>query len=140
MFYAAAIEAAISITENSIYVYRGGKDVPTALRDTAINVTKSAGMGLIIGTGIAALSAVGAAPAIVAIAPALGVIGGGLLIYSASRRIHTALTTPIYADDVVIESQLIRCCADDDERVPADQLVKMLNAERPNLTSVSQAG
>lgn len=134
MFYAAAIEAAISITENSIYVYRGGKDIPTALRDTAINVTKSAGVGLIIGTGIAALSAVGAAPAIVAIAPALGVIGGGLLIYSAGRRIHTALTTPIYANDVVNESQVVRCCADDDEHVPTDRLVKMLNEAEPNLT------
>lgn len=139
MFYAAAIEAAISITENSIYVYRGGKDVPTALRDTAINVTKSAGMGLIIGTGIAALSAVGAAPAIVAIAPALGVIGGGLLIYSASRRIHTALTTPIYSEGAVIESQIVRCCIDDDQRVPANQLAEMLIDAKPNLTNVSQA-
>lgn len=137
MFYAAAIEAAISITENSIYVYRGGKDVPTALQDTAINVTKSAGMGLIIGTGIAALSAVGAAPAIVAIAPALGVVGGGLLIYSAGRRIHTALTTPIYSKEVVIESQIVRCCPDDDQHVPASQLVKMLKESQSELNSIT---
>ncbi len=139
MFYAAAIEAAISITEISIYVYRGGKDVPTAMRDTAINVTKSAGMGLVIGTGIAALSAVGAAPAIVAVAPALGVVGGGLLIYSAGRRIHTALTTPIYTDGIVIESQVVRCCADDDESIPANQLVNMLNDPKQGLTTISQA-
>jgi hypothetical protein len=139
MFYAAAIEAAISITENSIYVYRGGKEVPTALRDTAINVTKSAGMGLIIGTGIAALTAVGAAPAIVAIAPALGVLGGGLLIYSASRRIHTALTTPIYSGSEIIESQLVRCCPDDDERVPAAELVEMLEESAPELKPITQS-
>ena len=96
-------------------------------------------MGLIIGTGIAALTAVGAAPAIVAIAPALGVLGGGLLIYSASRRIHTALTTPIYSGSEIIESQLVRCCPDDDERVPAAELVDMLEESAPELKPITQS-
>ena len=140
MLYAAVIEATISITENVIYVYRGGKDVSTAIEDTLKNTAKAgaagAVIGVVLGVGITALTAVGAAPVLTAIAPALGVVGGGLLIYTAGKRIHKALTTPIYQDGVIVDTDLVRCCADDDERVPATQLVEMLKESERELTAL----
>ncbi len=94
VLYSVIIEATISIIENSIYVHRGHKDVPTALQDTAVNVGKSAIMGLISGVLLSGAIALGAAPFIAAVAPILGVIGAALLIYTAGKRIHTALTAP----------------------------------------------
>ena len=87
--YAIAIEATISITENVIYVYRGGKDVPAAIEDTLKNTARAgiagAVTGVVLGVGITTLTAVGGAPVLVAIAPAVGVVGGGLLVYSAGK-------------------------------------------------------
>ena len=107
--YAAAIEGSISIIENSIYVYRGQKDVSTALQDIAKNTAKSAVIGLIAGTAISGAVTLGAAPMIAAAAPALAVVGGALLVYSASKRIHTALTMPVYDEQgKVIDSYVVR--------------------------------
>ena len=134
--YAAAIEGGISIIENSIYVYRGHKDVRTALQDTAKNTAKSAVVGLVVGTAIAGASAVGAAPVIAAAAPVLGVVGGAILVYSASKRIHTALTVPVYNEQgKVIDSYVVRYIddlSDDELIVPLNnqlQLLNMLKAE-----------
>ncbi len=124
--YAVAIEGSISIIENSIYVYRGQKDIETALQDTARNAAKSAVVGLVAGTVIAGASAAGAAPLIAAAAPALGVIGGALLVYSASKRIHTALTVPVYDEQgKVIDSYVVRYIDEDD--LSDDELLVPLN-------------
>ena len=124
--YAAAIEGSISIAENSIYVYRGHKDVSTALRDIAQNTAKSAVIGLVAGTAIAGASTLGAAPVIAAAAPVLGVVGGALLVYSASKRIHTALTVPVYDErGKVIDSYVIRYL--DDDASSDDELLVPLN-------------
>ena len=136
--YAAAIEGGISIVENSIYVYRGKKDISTALQDIAKNTAKSAVVGLVAGTVIAGVSTLGAAPVIAAAAPALGVIGGALLVYSASKRIHTALTVPVYDEQgMVIDSYVVRyidedASSDDELLVPLNnqlQLLELLKVE-----------
>lgn len=136
VLYAAVIEGAISIAENSIYVYRGNKDIATALQDTTRNVAKSAVVGLVIGTGVAGASALGAAPVIATAAPVLGVVGGGLLIYSASKRIHTALTTPVYEQGMVIDS-CVRYLSDDDLLVPLDNELELLNAVRDEILATA---
>ena len=106
--YAVAIEGSISIIENSIYVYRGQKDIQTALQDTATNAAKGAIVGLVAGTAIAGASALGAAPIIAAAAPVLGVVGGALLVYSAANRIHTALTYEAAVEQgLVIDSYVV---------------------------------
>ncbi len=108
MFYAAAIESAISIIENSVYVYRGKKDISVAVTDTAKNVARSAVAGLVIGTGVSAAVALGAAPLLVAAQPALVVVGGALLAYSVARRVHTAMTSPAYERMTVVDSFVVR--------------------------------
>ena len=131
--YAAAIEGSISIVENSIYVYRGHKDVSTALQDIAQNTAKSAVIGLVAGTVVAGASAAGAAPLIAAAAPVLGVVGGALLVYSASKRIHTALTMPVYDEQGnVIDSYVVRYIdednpSDDELLMPLENQMEMLN-------------
>ena len=140
--YAAAIEGGISIVENSIYVYRGQKDIQTALQDTARNTAKSAVIGLVAGTAIAGASALGAAPIIAAAAPALGVVGGALLVYSASKRIHTALTVPVYDEQgKVIDSYVVRYIDDDDPSddellVPLNNQLVMLNELKSEILRV----
>ena len=136
MFYAAAIEGGISIVENSIYVYRGQKDIQTALQDTARNTAKIAVIGLVAGTAIASASALGAAPIIAAAAPALGVIGGALLVYSASKRIHTALTVPVYDEQgKVIDSYVVRYI-DDELLMPLNNQLVMLNELKAEILRV----
>lgn len=128
MFYAAAIEGGISIVENSIYVYRGQKDIQTALQDTARNTAKSAVVGLVAGTAIAGASTLGASPVIATVAPVLGVVGGALLVYSASKRIHTALTVPVYDEQSkVIDSYVVRYIDDDVLSISDDDLLTPLN-------------
>lgn len=95
VFYAIVIEASVSIVENGIYVYRGKKDVGAALQATSLNVAKSAVVGALAGGVVSGTVALGAAPVIVTAAPALGVIGGCLLVYSAANRIHAAATAPL---------------------------------------------
>lgn len=124
MFYAAAIECAISIIENSIYVYRGKKDLAVAVTDTAKNVARSAVAGLVIGTGVSAAIALGAAPLLVAAKPALIVIGGALLAYAVARRIHTAMTSPVYERITVVDSFVVRRWRDG---ATDDELLKPLN-------------
>ena len=137
MFYAAAIEGGISIVENSIYVYRGQKDIQTALQDTARNTAKSAVVGLVAGTAIAGASTLGAAPVIATVAPVLGVVGGALLVYSASRRIHTALTVPVYDErGKVIDSYVVRYIEDDD--LSDDDLIAPLNNQLVMLTKLKE--
>ena len=142
MFYAAAIEGGISIIENSIYVYRGHKDVSMALQDIAKNTAKSAVIGLVAGTAIAGASTLGAAPVIAAVAPALGVVGGALLVYSASKRIHTALTVPVYNErGKVIDSYVVRYIDDDassDEELlaPLDNQIELLKKLKEEILSV----
>lgn len=141
VFYAAVIEGSISIVENSIYVYRGHKDVSTALQNVAKNTAKSAVVGLVAGTAIAGASALGAAPIIAAAAPALGVVGGALLVYSASKRIHTALTVPVYDEQgKVIDSYVVRyldddAASDDDLLVPLNNQLVMLNELKEEILS-----
>ncbi len=126
--YAAAIEGGICIVENSIYVYRGQKDVSTAIQDVARNTAKSAVIGLVAGTAIAGASALGAAPVIATAAPVLGVVGGALLVYSASKRIHTALTVPVYDEQgKVIDSYVVRYIEDDD--LSDDNLIAPMNSQ-----------
>ena len=140
--YAAAIEGGISIVENSIYVYRGQKDVSTALQDVAKNTAKSAVIGLVAGTVVAGASTLGAAPVIAAAAPALGVVGGALLVYSASKRIHTALTVPVYNEQgEVIDSYVVRYIddddlSDDDLLVPLNHQLVMLNELKAEIIRV----
>ena len=142
MFYAAAIEGSISIIENSIYVYRGHKDVSTALQDIATNTAKSAVIGLVAGTAIAGASALGATPVIAAAAPVLGVVGGALLVYSASKRIHTALTVPVYDEQgKVIDSYVVRYIDDDASSdnellVPLNNQLVMLNELKAEILKV----
>ena len=123
MFYAAAIECAVSIIENSIYVNRGKKDIAVAVTDTAKNVARSAVAGLVIGTGISAAVALGAAPLLVAAKPALVIIGGALLAYAVARRIHAAMTSPVY-DRVVVDSFVVRRWRDG---ATDDELLRPLN-------------
>ena len=141
--YAAAIEGSISIVENSIYVYRGQKDVSTAIQDVARNTAKSAIIGLVAGTAIAGVSTLGAAPVLAAAAPVLGVVGGAILVYSASKRIHTALTVPVYDErGKVIDSYVVRYIdevdlADDDELlVPLNNQLIMLNELKAEILRV----
>ena len=135
--YAAAIEGGISIVENSIYVYRGQKDIQTALQDTARNTAKSAVIGLVAGTAIAGASALGAAPIIAAAAPALGVVGGALLVYSVSKRIHTALTLPVYDEQgKVIDSYVVRYI--DDDASSDDDLLVLLNNQLVMLNGLKE--
>ena len=140
--YAAAIEGGISIIENGIYVYRGQKDVSTALQDVAKNTAKSAVIGLVAGGVVAGVSAAGAAPVIAAAAPALGVIGGALLVYSASKRIHTALTVPVYNEQgKVVDSYVVRyiddeVLSDDDLLVPLNNQLVMLNELKAEIMRV----
>ena len=145
--YAIAIEGSISIIENSIYVRRGRKDIQTALQDTARNAAKSAVVGLVAGTVIAGASTLGAAPVIAAAAPALGVIGGALLVYSASKRIHTALTVPVYDEQgKVIDSYVVRYIdgddlSDEELLVPLNSQLDLLNnLKKEILTSIPREG
>ena len=152
MLYAVAIEGSISIIENSIYVYRGQKDIQTALQDTARNTAKSAVIGLVAGTVIAGASAAGAAPLIAAAAPVLGVVGGALLVYSVANRIHTALTyEAAVTEGVVIDSYVVRYTdeiSDDELLMPLNnqlELLRVLKSEvlasipKENLTQLPAA-
>lgn len=133
--YAVAIEGSISIIENSIYVYRGQKDVQTALQDTARNAAKSAVVGLVAGTVIAGASAAGAAPLIVAVAPVLGVVGGALLVYSAANRIHTALTYEAAVEQgLVVDSYVVRYTDDSSD----DELLMPLNNQLELLKNLKE--
>ena len=135
--YAAAIEGGISIVENSIYVYRGHKDVSAALQDVAKNTAKSAVIGLVAGTVIAGATTLGAAPVIAAAAPVLGVVGGALLVYSASKRIHTAMTVPVYDErGKVIDSYVVRYIEDDD--LSDDNLLVPLNSQMVMLDELKE--
>ena len=144
--YAAAIEGSISIVENSIYVYRGHKDVSTALQDVAKNTAKSAVIGLVAGTAIAGVSALGAAPVIAAAAPVLGVVGGALLVYSVSKRIHTALTLPVYDEQgKVIDSYVVRyidddASSDDELLVPLNNQLELLNMLKAEVMTAIPSG
>lgn len=137
VFYAIVIEASVSIVENGIYVYRGKKDARAALQDTSLNVAKSAVVGALAGTTLAGAVALGAAPVIATAAPALGVIGGCLLVYSAADRIHTAATVPL--DDA---PRRWRDDASDDALLaPLDENLELLNALKAELaTSVPTDG
>lgn len=129
VFYAIAIEASVSIVENGIYVYRGKKDVSAALQDTSLNVAKSAVVGALAGGTVAGAVALGAAPVIATAAPALGVIGGCILVYSAADRIHAAATTPL--DDA---ARRWRDDASDDALLaPLDESLELLNALKAEL-------
>lgn len=129
VFYAIVIEASVSIVENGIYVYRGNKNVSAALRDTSLNVAKSAVVGALAGGVVSGAVALGAAPMIVTAAPALGVIGGCLLVYSAAGRIHTAATSPL--DD---PARRWRDDASDDALLaPLDESLELLNALKSEL-------
>lgn len=140
--YAAAIEGGISIIENSIYVYRGHKDVSTAIYDVAKNTAKSAVIGLVAGTAIAGIATLGGAPVIAAVAPALCIVGGAILVYSAAKRIHTALTAPLYDYDErgkVIDSYVTRYVdsSDDELLMPLNNQLEMFNALKSEiLTSI----
>ena len=138
--YAAAIEGSISIIENGIYVYRGQKDVSTALQDIAKSTAKSAVIGLIAGTAISGAVTLGAAPVIAAAAPALAVVGGALLVYSASKRIHTALTMPVYDEQgKVIDSYVVRYTddrSDDHLLVPLNNQLELLKKLREEILLV----
>ena len=144
MFYAAAIESAISIIENSVYVYRGKKDISVAVTDTAKNVARSAVAGLVIGTGVSAAVALGAAPLLVAAQPALVVVGGALLAYSAARRVHTAMTSPAYERMTVVDSYVVRRWQDgatDDELLePLCTRLELLNQLKVGLQRVIPEG
>ena len=144
VFYAAAIECAISIIENSIYVKRGKKDLAAAVTDTAKNVARSAVAGLVIGTGVSAAVALGAAPLLVAATPALVVIGGALLAYSVARRVHTAMTSPAYERRTVVDSYVVRCWRDgatDDELLePLRTRLELLNQLKVGLQRVIPEG
>lgn len=137
VFYAIVIEASVSIVENGIYVYRGKKDARAALQDTSLNVAKSAVVGALAGTTLAGAVALGAAPVLAPAAPALGVIGGCLLVYSAADRIHTAATIPL--DD---PARRWRDDASDDALLaPLDESLELLNALKSELaTSVPTDG
>ena len=129
VFYAIVIEASVSIVENGIYVYRGKKDARAALQDTSLNVAKSAVVGALAGTTLAGAVALGAAPVLATAAPALGVIGGCLLVYSAADRIHTAATAPL--DDA---ARRWRDDASDDALLaPLDENLELLNALKSEL-------
>jgi len=140
--YAVAIEGSISIIENSIYVYRGQKDLQTALQDTARNAAKSAVVGLVAGTVIAGASAAGAAPLIASAAPVLGVVGGALLVYSVASRIHTALTYETAVEQgQVVDSYVVRYTEendllDDDLLVPLNNQLQLLNKLKEEIYAV----
>ena len=140
MFYAAAIECAISIIENSIYVGRGKKEIAVAVTDTAKNVARSAVAGLVIGTGVSAAVALGAAPLLVAAKPALVIIGGALLAYAVARRIHTAMTSPVSEKVVVVDSFVVRSWRDgatDDELLrPLSARLELLSQLKADLQRV----
>lgn len=129
VFYAIVIEASVSIVENGIYVYRGKKDVKAALQDTSLNVAKSAVVGALAGGTVAGVVALGAAPVIAAAAPALGVIGGCLLVYSTADRIHTAATAPL--DDPALRWR--DDASDDALLAPLDESLELLNALKAEL-------
>ncbi len=129
VFYAIVIEASVSIVENGIYVYRGKKDARAALQDTSLNVAKSAVAGVLAGGVVSGALALGAAPVLAPAAPALGVIGGCLLVYSAADRIHTAATVPL--DD---PARRWRDDASDDALLaPLDENLDLLNALKAEL-------
>ena len=140
ILYAVAIEGSISIIENSIYVYRGQKDIPTALQDTARNAAKSAVIGLVAGTAIAGASALGAAPVIAAAAPVLGVVGGALLVYSVANRLHTALTYEAVTEEgMVVDSYAVRYTddrSDDHLLVPLNNQLELLKKLREEILLV----
>ena len=127
VLYATVIEAAISILENSIYVYRGHKDISTALQDTSVNVVRSAVIGLVSGVLLSGAIALGAGPFIAAVAPALGIIGAALLIYTVGKRLHTALT----ASNPALSAQDLRKHIEDmpdpsPVEVPADRISELV--------------
>lgn len=131
VFYAIVIEASVSIVENGIYVYRGKKDARAALQDTSLNVAKSAVAGVLAGGVVSGALALGAAPVLATAAPALGVIGGCLLVYSAADRIHTAATVPL--DDA---PRRWRDDASDDALLaPLDESLELLNALKMELAT-----
>ena len=121
-------------------MYRGQKDIQTALQDTARNAAKSAVVGLVAGTVIAGASAAGAAPLIAAAAPVLGVVGGALLVYSVANRIHTALTYEAAVEQgLVVDSYVARRrdeSADDEMLVPLDNQLVMLNELKTEILRV----
>ena len=114
------------------------------MTDTAKNVARSAVAGLVIGTGVSAAVALGAAPLLVAATPALFVIGGALLAYSVARRVHTAMTSPAYERRTVVDSYVVRCWRDgatDDELLePLRTRLELLNQLKVGLQRVIPEG
>ena len=127
--YAAAAEAAVSIVENGVYVYRGHKTIHMAVEDSAVNSAKAAAGGLLLGIAVSGVAAAGGAAAITVAAPALGVIGGALLAYSAARRVRTALIVEIPAPDAW------RGVPDDAVLAPLDAQLLLINALKEEIAS-----
>ena len=100
-----ALETVVAVGENLVYVCHGKRSA----REAAIDVgRKAAKQGVVAGIGGAAVSAavaLGAGPALSAMAPVLITIGGTVYVVSATRRISRALGSG--ADESAVEALLL---------------------------------
>ena len=103
VLYGVMIETSVSIVEQTIYIHRGMKSWDEALKEGAMNVARAGVMSLVAGGLVSLVIVAGGAPFIAAVAPVLGLIGGALLVYTVSSRLHKALSTPDENGEVLLD-------------------------------------
>ena len=86
-----ALEGVVSIAENSIYVYKGKKEIADGAKETAQEILKKGGLSALGGAGWMVALALGAGPAISAAGPVLVTVGGATFLVTAYKRVKEAL-------------------------------------------------
>ncbi len=88
---AAALEAPVSIAENTIHVMKGKKAKGDATKDVAKDVGKAGVAGGVVAGGMTVVAAMGAGPLITVAAPIVGTVGLGVFAFSSAWRIRRAI-------------------------------------------------
>ena len=89
--FAAALEAPVTIAENTIHVMKGKKAKEDAAKDVAKDVGKAGIAGGVVAGGATVAAAMGAGTLITTAAPVVGAVGIGVFAFSSARRIRTAI-------------------------------------------------
>ena len=88
-----ALETVVAVGENLVYVCHGERSAKEAAPDVAKKAVKQGAVAAIGGAAISAAGALGAGPALSAMAPVLITIGGTVYVVGAAKRISEALRT-----------------------------------------------
>lgn len=89
--FAAALEAPVSVAENTIHVIRGKKAKGDAAKDVAKDVGKAGIVGGAVAGVATGIAAMGATPVMATSAPIVGAVGIGIFAFSSARRIRHAI-------------------------------------------------